>query len=211
MKEYVKIETLYERDEKTKKLIEGKFRNETVEYLASNLWEWTEKIDGTNVGVVWDGHRVSFQGRTEKAQLPVDLVNVLYEKFGGDVNEEMFEQSFGEKNVILFGEGYGKKIQKVGGLYRDDMSFILFDVYLPEKNLWLTRDSVKDIANYFGVDIVPTINYGNLFKAVEYIKSKPMSTIGIAPMEGLVCRPIVELNDRQGKRVIVKIKARDFE
>ena len=211
MKEYVKIETLYERDEKTKKLIEGKFRNETVEYLASNLWEWTEKIDGTNVGVVWDGHRVSFQGRTEKAQLPVDLVNVLYEKFGGDVNEEMFEQSFGEKNVILFGEGYGKKIQKVGGLYRDDMSFILFDVYLPEKNLWLTRDSVKDIANYFGVDIVPTINYGNLYKAVEYVKSKPMSTIGIAPMEGLVCRPIVELNDRGGKRVIVKIKARDFE
>lgn len=65
MKEYVKIETLYERDEKTKKLIEGKFRNETVEYLASNLWEWTEKIDGTNVGVVWDGHRVSFQGRAE--------------------------------------------------------------------------------------------------------------------------------------------------
>jgi hypothetical protein len=34
MKEYHKIETLFERDmEGTKKLIKGKFRNECVEYL----------------------------------------------------------------------------------------------------------------------------------------------------------------------------------
>ena len=45
---YTKIETLFNRDmEGTKKLIEGNFRNETVEYLKDNEWEFTEKIDGT--------------------------------------------------------------------------------------------------------------------------------------------------------------------
>ena len=29
--------------------------------------------------------------------------------FGGNANEELFEQTFGEKEMILFGEGYGKK------------------------------------------------------------------------------------------------------
>jgi hypothetical protein len=30
-------------------------------------------------------------------------------------------------------------------------------------------------------------------------------------MEGIVGRPIVELKDRMGKRVIVKVKVRDYE
>lgn len=43
MREYHKIETLFERDEKTKKLIEGKYRNRSIEYLKDNIWEFTEK------------------------------------------------------------------------------------------------------------------------------------------------------------------------
>lgn len=65
MTEYTKINTIFERDmEGSKKLIEGKFRDEAVEYLKDNTWVFTEKIDGTNIGVVWDGHTVTFQGRT---------------------------------------------------------------------------------------------------------------------------------------------------
>ena len=97
MAEYIKIETIFERDmEGTKKLIEGKFRNETVEYLKDNQWIGTEKIDGTNIGIAWNGHKVSYQGRTEKAQIPAHLMNKLIEMFGGIVNEEIFEQKFGE-------------------------------------------------------------------------------------------------------------------
>lgn len=59
---YTKIETIYERDtEGTKKLIEGQFRNEAVKYLKDLDWICTEKIDGTNIGVIWDGHKVSFK------------------------------------------------------------------------------------------------------------------------------------------------------
>ena len=208
---YIKIDTPFERDnDGTKKLIDCKFRNETVEYLKDNKWLCSEKIDGTNIGVVWDGHKVSFQGRTERAQIPTQLVNKLNELFGGTINEEMFEQKFGEMNVILFGEGYGPKIQKGGGLYRDNVSFILFDVYLSDQNLWLKRDAVEDIAKSFGIDVVDIVLTGTLQETIDFVKTKPKSHIRTANMEGLVCRPTVELLDRMGRRVITKIKVCDF-
>ena len=210
MHEYIKIETPFNRDmDGTKKLVEGDWRNETVEFLKDNQWQCTEKIDGTNIGIVWDGHRVSYQGRTERAQIPAHLMNKLIEMFGGETNEQLFEQKFGEMPVILFGEGYGAKIQN-GGNYRQDVSFILFDVYLPESDIWLKRDSIEDIAKAFGIDAVPIILTGTLQDAIDFVKKKPKSTIGTAPMEGLVCKPTVELFDRMRRRIVVKIKVRDF-
>ena len=50
MREYIKIETLFNRREDgSKKLIEGDFRNETVEFLKDLPWQFSEKIDGTNI------------------------------------------------------------------------------------------------------------------------------------------------------------------
>ena len=208
MTEYHKIETLFERDiNGTKKLIEGAFRNDAVKYLANNDWYFTEKIDGTNIRIHWDGHKVEFAGRTDRAQIPKSLMDYLTNTFSSMEAEEMFEQKFGESDVILFGEGYGPGIQK-GGAYRDNVSFILFDVLIGDT--WLKRDSVEDIASAFGIDIVPIIFVGNIKKAVDFVKTKPKSTIGTANMEGLVGRPVIEMKDRLGKRVIVKIKVRDF-
>lgn len=208
LKEYHKIETLFERDLKTKKLIEGQFRNKTIEYLKDLKWQFTEKIDGTNIRIYWDGHKVSFYGRTDKAHIPVELANRLMELFGGETNEEIFEQKFGEAEVMLVGEGYGEKIQK-GGLYRKGQDFILFDVMIAGN--WQPRESVEDIAKAFNIDAVPIVLEGTIKEAVEYVKTKPKSVFGIAPSEGVVGRPEVELQDRTGNRVIVKIKVRDFE
>lgn len=209
MKEYNKIETLFNRDlNGTKKLIFGSYRNETVEYLKDCQWDFTEKIDGTNIRVHWDGHKVIFGGRTDNAQIPVPLINKLNEMFGGSINEELFEQKFGEAEVTLYGEGYGPKIQK-GGLYRSDVSFILFDVEIG--NLYLKRESVEDIAKFFNIDVVPIILTGTLNDGINYVLKHPKSTFGTADMEGLVARPKVEMRDRLGKRVIVKIKWEDFK
>lgn len=209
MQEYNKIETVFERDTQgTRKLIDGKFRNPTVEFLSNNPWDFTEKIDGTNIRIHWDGHRVEFGGRTDNAQIPSHLVTYLNATFGGNDAEELFEQKFGESDVILFGEGYGPKIQKVGSLYRGDTSFILFDVQIG--NVFLERESIEDIAKAFGIDVVPIIITGKISEAVSFVKSHPMSTIGTAPMEGLVGRPHIEIKDRRGNRIIVKIKVCDF-
>ena len=209
MKEYEKIETIIVTDEKKKKLNENIYRNETIQFLKDIEWEFTEKIDGTNIRIYWDGHKVSYYGRTDKAQIPTQLMNKLIELFGGNINEEMFEQKFGATPVMLIGEGYGAKIQKGGGDYRQDNNFILFDVCI--NNKYLSRDNVNDIANYFGIESVPVIFSGNLQKGIDFVKTKPNSTIGTAKMEGLVARPKVELYDKNGNRLIVKIKVCDFE
>lgn len=209
MKEYHKIDGLYMRKEGTKKLIPGVYRNSMVEFLKNCTWLFTEKIDGTNIRVVWDGHRVSFYGRTDKASIPPKLLERLEELFGGEANEQVFEQTFGEKEVILYGEGYGVKIQNGGDYLPDRDDFILFDVEIG--GMFLERSSVAAIATTFGIDSVPVVLVGTIHDAEEFVKSRPMSTIGKAKMEGVVGRPLVECFDRRGNRAIVKIKVRDFD
>lgn len=213
MRKYEKIDTLFARDlEGTKKLQPGVFRDPTVEYLQFTDWEWTEKIDGTNIRVMWDGHAVTFGGRTDNAAIPADLVTKLNELFGGETNAQIFEQAFGEKEVILFGEGYGRKIQKVGSAYiPDSVDFILFDVLIGDN--YQPREWVEKTADMFGIKVVPIVGHGNLWDATAFVRRHPMSVIadGRCEMEGLVCRPTIELRDRCGNRVIVKIKWCDIK
>ena len=208
MIEYHKIEGLFRRDEETKKLMYGEFRNPTIEFLKDNKWEFTEKIDGTNISIVWDGHKVSYHGRTERAQIPTQLLDRLIELFGGDVNEQIFEQNFGERQVILYGEGYGAKIQN-GGNYKNTQDFILFDVMIG--NNYQSRETVNDVAKMFNLEVVPIVLTGTIEEGINFVKGKPKSTIGTADMEGVVGRPQVELRDRCGNRAIVKIKVADFK
>lgn len=205
--EYPKIETMFERDHKTKKLIENKFINEELEFLKDLTWQFTEKIDGMNIRIYWDGHKVSFYGRTNRASIPSELLNKLFTLFGGETNEQLFEQKFGETEVILFGEGYGKNIQK-GGLYKENQDFILFDVLISDN--FQPRSSVEDIAEYFSLDVVPILLEGTLQDGIDYIKTHSKSTIGTAQIEGLVGKPKVEFKSRTNKRIITKIKKRDF-
>jgi len=215
MNEYHKIETLFQRDiEGTKQLIEGKYRNETLEFLKDLPFTWTEKVDGTNVRIFWDGHKVSFGGRTDKAQMPVRLVDKLNMYFGGETNAQLFEQTFGDREVMLFGEGYGAGIQKGGGDYVDDgtsVDFIMFDLKIGAN--YQDRASVEKCAQTFGVKVVPIVGEGTLEEAVKYVKTNPSSKLGNGKhvMEGIVCRPLVELNDRCHNRIIVKIKWEDFK
>ena len=209
MREYHKIETVFNRStDGDKRLIWGDYRNETVEYLANNIWQFTEKIDGTNIRIHWDGHNVEIGGRTDRAQIPKHLMDYLSATFLTPEVEEMFEQTYGEKDVILFGEGYGAKIQN-GGDYRSDVSFILFDVLIGDN--WQSREWIEATAKMFGIDVVPIVLEGTIGDGIDYVMQHNHSTIGSAVMEGVVGKPKVEMKDRLGNRIIVKIKWKDFK
>lgn len=215
MKKYHKIENIFKRATNgTKKLLDGVYKDPTVEYLQNCLWEATEKVDGTNIRVYWDGHAIAFWGRTEKSKIPSHLLTKLNEMFQNSETEQLFEQMFGEKEVILFGEGYGNRIQAVGDLYRDDVGFILFDIWIGsiDDGFYLERGNVIRIAIALGLEVVPIVKVGTLPELVEYVKSKPVSLLSDkVPMEGVVARPALELCSRDGKRLITKIKVCDFE
>ena len=206
--EYHKIQTVWLRDPATnhKTLLEGQWALPEFEYLADRPWEWTEKIDGTNIRVRHDGERVRYDGKTERAQIPTHLLARLQEMF--DDNAELAQLG---PEATLYGEGYGAKIQKGGGHYiADSQSFILFDVRIGK--WWLKREDVIDIAGGLGIAAVPIMGHGSLLEAIDVVREgfKSEQANGRCVAEGLVMRPMVELFDRGGHRVICKVKHKDF-
>ena len=110
---------------------------------------------------------------------------------------------------MLYGEGYGAGIQKVGVNYRPDKDFVLFDVRVGR--WWLQRQDVEGIASMLGLDVVPVVGRSTLFDAIDIVREGIRSAWGDFQAEGVVARPAVELARRDGSRIIAKIKCRDFQ
>jgi hypothetical protein len=212
MKEYTKIQTLFKRDMANKgKIIIGDWSLPEFDYLQNNEWIFTEKVDGTNIRAkavfYQDGRKeIQFGGRTDAAQIPATLVSALQALLPFDKFAAAFE-GHDLVPIVLYGEGYGAKIQN-GGNYRSDQSFILFDVMVGD--WWLQRETVEGIGSKLGIPVVPIIGRGTLHDAVKMTQGGLKSTWGDFIAEGIVLRPAVELKTRKGDRLIGKIKHRDF-
>ena len=206
MNEYHKIQTVFKRNPATnfKTLLLDEFSLPEFEYLKDNDWVFTEKVDGTNIRVMWSQGQVSFGGKTDKANTPPFLLDKLTEIFQGVA----FQELFNEQEVCLYGEGYGPKIQKGGGNYRSDVSFILFDIRIGQ--WWLKREDIEQIAHKMGIDVVPIIGHGKLDDLVSKVSKGFLSFWGNFHAEGIVARPSVELKARSGERIITKLKHKDF-
>lgn len=210
---YPKIESLFDRDPDTHKVRVGEYRCE--EFACIDRWELTEKIDGTNVRVAWDGEKVHFGGRTDRAQLQTALLEYLLETFTAEKLVKVFEEGEAGVEIVLFGEGYGPKIQKDGGNYRDAPAFRLFDVRIG--SVWLRRSSVVDIAQGLGIEPVPLIDSdATIQEAIDYVQNAPFSIVAqddsrqTRPMEGIVARTDPPLLTRLHRRVVWKLKVGDF-
>ncbi len=207
MKEYNKIYSPFVRDEITNKLKEGEWSRPEFDYLKEKKWFATEKVDGTNIRIMWNGKDVTLGGKTDAANLPADLINTLQQQFSTITQRQKFAEKFAEKNVCFYGEGYGAGIQK-GGTYRKDKAFVLFDVMID--GIWLNVGNVKGIAESFGMEVVPTVKEGTLAEIIEFVRAKPKSNWGDFVMEGVVARPEMVLLNNRGERLITKIKVKDF-
>jgi len=262
MIKYPKIQSVFKRDPKTHKFIIGEYSTPEFEYLKDCIWIGTEKIDGTNIRVEFrfdyptlttswkdytpvvgigvnpeisgkvDISLVKYGGRTDNAQIYAPLLNRLKEIFEPKNNCETFIQFKQANSVILFGEGYGNKIQKNGHLYKPNgVDFILFDVLVDYK-WWLKRDALEETAQFFNIKIVPVICEWDLYEITENFAYSCDQHLSIGnldsyilpirqmksvvaetpqtPMEGLVLKPKIDLYDRNNKRIITKIKYKDF-
>ena len=217
MKEYHKIQTVYKRNPDTnyKTLIEGEFSKPEFEYLKDCDWEWTEKVDGTNIRIIFNLSTgvQQIKGKTDKAQVQPVLLEVLEKIFNIDkfdmVNElfNKIDDDTGDFVVCLYGEGYGNRINK-GGKYRSDHGFVLFDARIG--HWWLKRETLVEIADKLGLEIVPVIGRGTLLEMVEKVRAGFTSEWGNFQAEGIVARPAVDLMARNRSRIITKLKCKDF-
>lgn len=202
---YQKIPNLFQIDLKSKHYDGDKYDNEYLDWVfnsTSKLWV-AEKLDGTNIRVCWDGYNISFKGRTDEAQIPDFLLSKLNEMF--DCKDTVFERLFGEKQVVLFGEGIGFKIQNSK---LDTNDFVLFDVSV--NGTYIAKvESLQGIAKEFDI---PIVEYKQatldevLLQCVQRKNTK--SEIVQNTFEGYVVRPLVALYDNQGHRITAKIKAK---
>lgn len=221
---YHKIETFFNRDNKTHKICTGDVR--VPEFLAVDRWLVEEKMDGQNIRIhlvrVGDEPPVaSFNGRTDKAQLsgPVrEMVGALALRAAGTLLcPELYHDQ-----VVLYGEAIGPKIN--GNPHRlTEPQFVLFDVLRAEiggPQKWAERDEVRLWAAKLGVQMPPictttssTLDIIDLVRAGFPSQVGPPPGTGDFPLpqaEGVICRPKYELTTQAGARIIWKLKTKDF-
>lgn len=213
---YPKIHTLFKRNEK-KKVIEWHYSKE--EFANIKFWQITEKIDGMNIrieyekkteelynGGICQQEYLTFKGRTNNAQIPKDLQKYLEKTF----KKEDFRHTFpNAKRIILFGEGYGKKIQSDKYKLKDKVKFILFDVWID--GWWLEYKNVKNVAEEFKIDVVPLIATWTDYNTIQHIKSNPRSRLNDrVVIEGYVARSYPMVLFRDGTPIKWKIKVKDY-
>ena len=186
------------------------------EFAQIKIWNVQEKIDGTNIRVIfsaedWNLTTVFVHGRTDASEVPKHLNNYIEDHFFGRNVSALEKLMPNLDGIVLFGEGYGPKIQTGGGNYRDDVGFILFDVWSGTR--WSTREEVKQIAEMLAL---PTpYDYGLMTEdeIIALVKSKPQSPSAIRPMEleGVICRsePLM-IRNSDNNPVMWKLKCKEF-
>lgn len=206
MNEYRKIANVFKFDAKYKNIVG---LNEPFNSLKNLTWVGTEKVDGTNIRIIWDGYKIEIKGRTDNAQFQGELYDTLSQMFLTKEMEYVFEQIFENKEVVIYGEGYGPKIQAGGGLYSDKPKFIVFDINIDGH--YLKRANVLDICEKLNLDVVPDIFLGTIDEAKKFVSKHPSSTINEKhEMEGLVLELPLEIFDKNGNPLKCKVKYRDM-
>ena len=109
------------------------------------------------------------------------------------------EQKFWDTPVVFYWEWYWGKIQN--WTYEWEEDFMLFDVKI--NDVFLERDNVIDIANSLWINYVPALLEWNIQSWIDYLQVWELT-------EWLVWVPRWNFLDRKWKRIIIKIKNRDF-
>ena len=167
----------------------------------------SEKIDGTSVGIVWDGERISFVGHTDKSEFCPRYLEYLKANFGTSEFESVIEEIFSDKPAKIFGEGISKDYNVDYGF--PEGNFIMYDV-MGENGTYYNRDAVKEIAKKLGL-IYPHEEMMTIREAIDFVKNRPQSFLNSKEkLEGLVLRSPIELYTNSLDRVICKVKVKDF-
>lgn len=218
-KPYLKIDTLFDRDEKFR-VMEGFYRR--PEFGVITLWQASEKIDGTSVRIdyrlVDDALSVTYGGRTDKTRFHPEAEQALKDIVEDQSASELVRGKLAEydvNSITLYGELVGPKVQ--GNVYRlERHEVVLFDVLVNDRT-WLHQDDVGDYGNDLYLR-TPYVYYLSTDEVVDFLTRpsccEPVSALSPdgerVPIEGFVLRPQEELRDQRGRRLIAKLKRKDF-
>lgn len=216
---YPEMKTLFKlipSDEKGKKwdATNGEILPETapLHFIPLEDLVFTEKIDGTNMGIRVDDSKVTaIQKRTSICNRE-DKSDQFYFELGDKITRIIEDKSIEElSNVIIYGELCGVKIQK-GGNYFPERHFIIFDIFDTVSNKFFTWDALKYFCELLQLEIVPEIEYNRETLNVDYIKDFLCNQMSVYNdkfgAEGIVIR--YKKDTSYIKRWMAKIRRKDF-
>jgi hypothetical protein len=118
---------------------------------------------------------------------------------------------YGIREITFFGEGFGPGIQS-GGLYGPSVDFICFDILVDDR-IWLQPTDVIGICSEHEIRHVPILGWFPRDEIVDWVRDGVRSQIApnaIPACEGIIARPMQNLFDQRGHRVMFKLKTKDF-
>lgn len=216
---YPKINTLWKRDGKNR-VITGDYASREFRDFRDVEWTWTEKIDGTNIRLGWDGLGWVVGGRTNNANFSNHILNALYGVC--DSMTPKMQALYPGQFVVIYGEGYGAGIQKGGG-YRATPGFIAFDALVgegtkfgfPKNQPLLSGGQFTDLTDTLGLDRVQVLGQWTIAQAWNLMLEREFkSTFPGVALEGIVGRPTHGYYKRNGdvlSPMLCKMKYKDID
>lgn len=231
MKPYASIETVYKRRD------DGKLDVEAIRLPpvpAIRDWTVSEKIDGMNIRVIYTLNGMQIKGRSDNAQIPADLILSISDTMPNYHEAVQYFTEYRGKDlpeswsVTFYGEGYGPGIQK-GQRYSDKKRFRCFDLLLGE-GLWVDDREMRRVCADLDIPLAPFLGiwswdssqplFSNVlpysYASLEEIL--PFSYVALedrgvrdVEAEGIVAKPLVQLFDTRGERVVWKLCFREFD
>jgi len=168
-----------------------------------------EKIHGSSSHIAWNGKELTFfAGGANHAHF-LSLFNVP------DLTEK-FTNHFGTMSVTIYGEVYGGSMQKMSATYGKELKFIGFDVQMNE-NTWLNVPNAEQvIVERMGLEFVPYVEISTDLAEIDAARNA-FSVVAVRrgcgdghKREGIVLRPLREMVESNGDRVICKHKNDEF-
>lgn len=165
-----------------------------------------EKVHGTSARVRWNAGLTFSSGGSSHT-----LFRSIFDE---ETLAAAFHESFGATEVVVFGEAYGGKQQRMKATYGPELCFIAFEVQID--GFWLAVPQAHDVVTKLGLEFVPYNKVSTDLACLDAERDRPSQVAQRRGMgddkksEGVVLRPLVELTGNNGCRVISKHKNDDF-
>lgn len=185
--------------------IDNLYKNQTVLQLEE-LYA-LEKIHGTSAHIKFKDGNLSFYSGGESHANFVRLFDEDFLKIALD--------SFGIADIIVNGEAYGGKCQGMSRTYGKNLKFIVFDVRF--NGQWLPVPAAEQVTKMLKLEFVHYVKISTKLEDID--RERDADSVqairnGMGEghkREGIVLRPIEELVDERGDRLIVKHKRAEFQ
>lgn len=186
--------------------IDNLYRSQEI--LAFRTCFAMEKIHGTSANVQWKDGKVWFLSGGES-----------HERFKALFDEPALAAKFAERflegeSVVVYGEAYGGKCQRMSKTYGVELRFVAFEVKVGD--VFLAVPQAFEFVTFLGLQFVDFVEIPTTMDAINAERDKPSTQAvrnGIEESkirEGIVLRPPFECVMNNGKRVMAKHKREEF-